>query len=97
MMYFRYGTITLQFCLLPHMAYSAVNALYHSSLTSQSSSINVCIAIFVNVYLLGLIAALFIISKQIKPNELMLEADQEDEDSMAENISAENQKKKEMN
>lgn len=36
MMYARYFTVTLQFCLFPHMAYSAVNALYHSSLNTQT-------------------------------------------------------------
>lgn len=36
MMYGRYFIMTLQFCLFPHMAYSAVNALYHSSLDSQT-------------------------------------------------------------
>lgn len=78
MMYFRYVTLSLQFCLLPHMAYSAVNALYHSSLNSQTESINVCLAIFINVYLLGLIAALFIMAKNLKPHPLMIEAQQID-------------------
>ena len=74
-MYSRYVILTIQFCLFPHMAYSSVNSLYHSSLTSQASSINVCIAIFLNVYLLGLISALFILTKQMKENQLMIEAD----------------------
>lgn len=67
-MYFRYFVLTVQLCVLPHMSYSAINALYNSTLTSQTSSINVCIAIFVNIYILGLIAALFIGSKSLKPN-----------------------------
>lgn len=67
-MYMRYFILTLQFCLLPHMAYSAINALYHSSLTSQTSTINVCLAIFINIYLLGIISIIFMLSRSLKPN-----------------------------
>lgn len=67
-MYIRYFIITLQFCLLPHMSYSAINALYHSSLTSQTSSINVCLAIFINVYFIGIIFAVFLMSRAVVPN-----------------------------
>lgn len=67
-MYFRYLILTLQICALPHLTYSSVNALYNSSLTSQTSSINVCIAIFINIYIAGLIVALFWGTKGLKPN-----------------------------
>lgn len=66
-MYGRYAIITLQLCLLPHMTYSAVNALYNSSLTSQNYAINVCLAIFVNVYNAAFVAALFAITADLKP------------------------------
>lgn len=75
-MYLRYLIVTVQFCLLPHMAYSAINALYNSSLTSQTSSINVCLAIFINVYLIGLITALFLLSKSLTPNEIMIQSEE---------------------
>lgn len=67
-MYYRYTLLTLQLCLLPHMAYSSVNALYNASLTSKSSALNVCLAIVINVYLLGLIIILFMLTKRSKPN-----------------------------
>jgi hypothetical protein len=62
-MYLRYFIVTIQLCLLPNMTYCCFNALYHSSLTSQANSMNVCIAIFVCIYLLGFIASLFILTK----------------------------------
>lgn len=67
-MYYRYIILTLQLCLLPHMAYSSVNALYNASLTSKTSALNVCLAIVINVYLLGLIIILFMLTRRIKPN-----------------------------
>lgn len=67
-MYIRYIIITVQFCLLPHISYSAINALYNSSLTSQTSSINVCLAIFINVYVIGVIVAVFLLTRTVVPN-----------------------------
>lgn len=88
-MYIRYIIITVQFCLLPHISYSAINALYNSSLTSQTSSINVCLAIFINVYVIGVIVAVFLLTKAVVPNQLMLQLEEIAEVSMEENISGE--------
>ena len=67
----RYIILTLQLCLIPHISYSAINALYNTTLTSQTSSINVCLAIFINIYLLGLMSIIFMLSSNTRPNQLM--------------------------
>ena len=66
-MFYRYFILTAQLCLAPHLWFSTISALYSSSLTSQGSSINVCLAIFICIYLLGLLTAIFILSLEISP------------------------------
>lgn len=71
LMYLRYIIITIQICLLPHISYSAVNAFYNTTLTTQTSAINVCIAIFINIYLLGFMIALFLLARGLNSNDLV--------------------------
>ena len=71
--YLRYFIVTIQLCLLPHMSYCSINALYNSSLTSQVSAMNVCLAIFITAYLIGFIASLFIFTKSLTPNSKIFE------------------------
>lgn len=80
-MYGRYLILTLQYCLLPHLAYSGINALYNTSLTSQTSSINVCLGIVINVYLLGSIVGIAAMTRGLRANELMLMIEDEYEQS----------------
>ena len=53
LMWARYFMVTVQLCLAPGMWYSSVYALRSASMTSQGSSINVCISIFISIYLLA--------------------------------------------
>lgn len=86
-MYLRYVIITIQICLLPHLSYSAVNAFYNTTLTTQTSAMNVCIAIFINIYLLGFMIALFLLAHSRRQNEIVAAHDSEKEESMEENVS----------
>lgn len=61
-MFFRYFIITLQFCVLFHLVYSAINSLYNSSLTEEENPINVCIGIFMTVYLFAFMAWVWVLA-----------------------------------
>ena len=59
LLYFRYFTISLQLIAFCHLAFSGLNALSHSSLTSQIGAINVCIGIFVSVFAIAILVTLW--------------------------------------
>lgn len=61
-MFFRYFILTLQFCVLFHLVYSAINSLYNSSLTEEDNPINVCIGIFMTVYLFAFIVWIWVLA-----------------------------------
>lgn len=70
-MYLRYLIITIQICLIPHISYSTVNAFYNTTLTTQTSAMNVCIAIFISIYLLGFMISLFLLASSLQQKELI--------------------------
>ena len=92
MMWARYFMVTVQLCLAPGMWYSAVYALRSASMTSQGSSINVCISIFIAFYLLAFLSLIFILSSQISPINHINEEEILEKLSADDNLS-ENEKK----
>ena len=70
LLYVRYFIVTAQLCLCPPMWYSSIYALKTASMTSQGSSINVCLAIFVSIYLVCFLLILLLLHVNMKPLNL---------------------------
>ena len=75
-MFYRAFIITFQLFVLCHLSYAAINSLLNSSLTEGENPINVCIGIFLTVYLTALVIWMWILGYQTE----VVEFDQNEEE-----------------